>query len=189
MFTRVTCDATLLHSGDLLVLGVLIGKPASAALCSHCRLARAAGILGTFGDLFESFIKRACGLKDIGTLLPGETVRAASARIVTRTSIAVTVPRRLGRIARSHGRSRLHVSDCVLLLAVAIRATGRAGACSCCKRRVRVFLGAELKASRAELAIASLADSPIRRSRFPNMRCSGTSSARVAFRVVLSREH
>lgn len=54
-------------SGGLYAAAFLPGVPAWYAVAS----AAAVGVLGQGGDLFESLLKRAAGVKDSGTLLPG----------------------------------------------------------------------------------------------------------------------
>ena len=40
-------------------------------VCYHALLACVAAVLGIYGDLFASVIKRQCGIKDYGTIFPG----------------------------------------------------------------------------------------------------------------------
>ena len=57
----------------MLCVGVMsfIGRSADIATVDAICISAIAGITGTFGDLFESKLKRMAGVKDSGQIMPG----------------------------------------------------------------------------------------------------------------------
>ena len=53
------------------ILGVLVSFCAGFDLLEGCILSVMAAIMAPMGDLFESYVKRACDIKDSGNILPG----------------------------------------------------------------------------------------------------------------------
>lgn len=53
------------------LLGSIIGPFVGVGWLTGVACGVAAGVLGQYGDLFESYIKRSAGVKDSGSLLPG----------------------------------------------------------------------------------------------------------------------
>ena len=53
------------------ILGVLVSFGAGFDLLEGCILSVMAAIMAPMGDLFESYVKRACDIKDSGNILPG----------------------------------------------------------------------------------------------------------------------